>query len=153
MIILYLTRVRPFFEKPENWNSQKKPSESVFYNVRLNLQLKACMMLLAKDFSINNLITMYKSISIPISHKIQFASISTTNTQYKLSAKTQACQLFQTSAVLVPVLTCLLFDPLSHSCLFKFGFPVFYWKQHCIILFFKKHCFFSVYQLFVSPYI
>ncbi len=46
--------------------------------------------------------------------------------------KTQACQLFQASAVLVPVLACVLFDPLSNSSSFKFGFPVLFRKQHWI---------------------
>ena len=111
-------RVRRFFEKKRKLKSSKKPRKNRvnrFFTMRLNLQLKACMMLLAKDFSL-----IYKSISVPVNHKIRFES-----TQPKTHC--QACQLFQASVVLVPVLTCPSFDPLSRSSSFKFGFPVFYY--------------------------
>ena len=122
---------------------QKKPSESVFA-MRLNLQLKTCMMLLAKDFSLRNncikLLINYKQpdydLRININTKYQsiirydlqvYRQLTLTHKCLVSSQpRTQACQLSQASAVLVPVLTCPSFDPLSRSSSFKFGFLVFY---------------------------
>ena len=91
----------------------------------------------------NNLITIYESISICkyFDRYLQLTHKGLTSSQPRI----QACQLFQASAVLVPVLTFSSFDPLSRTR--KFSFPFFLLKATSNKLDFKKHRFFSVYRL------
>ena len=61
---------------------------------------------------INNQITIYESISIPINHKTINQSYRQLTLTHKRQLRTQPSQLFQASCLLVPVLTCPSFDPL-----------------------------------------